>query len=31
MIAPTNFTEELDLYLYVSGRVQKDFNIAPEA
>lgn len=31
MIAPTNFTEELDLYLYVSARVQKYFNISPEA
>lgn len=31
MIAPTDFTEELDLYLYVSNQVQKDFNIAKEA
>jgi|GEM_PF-3123781 len=31
MIAPTNFTEELDLYLYVSAKVQKHFNIAKEA
>lgn len=25
MIAPTNFTEELNLYLYVSAQVQKEF------
>lgn len=31
MIAPTDFTEELDLYLYVSNQVQKDFYIAKEA
>jgi hypothetical protein len=31
MIAPTDFTEELDLYLYVSAKVQQHFNIAPEA
>ena len=31
MIAPTNFTDELDLFLYVSGEVQEQFNIAKEA
>lgn len=31
MIAPTNFTDELDLFLYVSGEVQKRFDIAKEA
>lgn len=31
MIAPTDFTEELDLYLYVSNQVQQDFYIAKEA
>ncbi len=31
MIAPTDFTDELDLYLYVSAQVQKHFNIAKEA
>lgn len=31
MIAPTDFTDELDLYLYVSASVQKHFNIAKEA
>lgn len=31
MIAPKDFTQELDLYLYVSGAVQKHFHIAKEA
>lgn len=31
MIAPTDFTDELDLYLYVSAKVQQHFNIAKEA
>jgi hypothetical protein len=31
MIAPIDFTDELDLYLYVSAQVQKNFNIAPQA
>ncbi|HKK17374.1 MAG TPA: hypothetical protein VJ952_01725 [Opitutales bacterium] len=31
MIAPTDFTDELNLFLYVSGEVQKQFNIAKEA
>lgn len=31
MIAPINFTEEMDLFLYVSAGVQKHFNIAKEA
>lgn len=31
MIAPVDFTEELDLFLYVSAKVQKHFNIAKEA
>lgn len=31
MIAPTNYTDELDLFLYVSGAVQKRFDIAKEA
>jgi hypothetical protein len=31
MIAPTDFTEELDLYLYLSAKVQTHFNIAKEA
>lgn len=31
MIAPTDFTEELDLYLYVSAKVQQRFSIAKKA
>lgn len=31
MIAPTNFTDELDLYLYVSKRVKQNFHITDEA
>lgn len=31
MIASTDFTDDLDLFLYVSGEVQKRFDIAKEA
>jgi hypothetical protein len=31
VIAPTDFTDELDLYLYVSASVQQHFDIAKEA
>ncbi len=31
MIAPKDFTEELDFFVYVSGKVQEHFNIAKEA
>ena len=31
MIAPTDFTDELDLFLYVSGSVQTHFEIAKQA
>lgn len=29
MTEPTNFSEELDFYLYVSSKVQKAFNVSP--
>ena len=31
VIAPTDFTDELDLYLYVSASVQQQFNVAKKA
>ena len=31
MIAPTDFTDELDLYLYLSTSVQRQFDVAKEA
>lgn len=31
MIAPTDFTDELDLYLYVSKQIKENFYIAEEA